>query len=289
MEVQLATGKSGKPAPARAKSIRKKRSTDDKSGRESPLFIRSTEKVFRVLELFGPGHPSLSVSQVAKLANLDLSAAQRCTHTLETLGLLKRIEGSKSFCLSPQTLFIGQRYLSSIPLMELATPYAVELNRRFEEMTSLSVLEHQDVVFISRLPGRQFLNAHITVGYRLPAFCTAPGLAILSKSPEATIEEALAGSSIRELTPNTETDTNKIRERIKRIREEGYVVTCEEYLLGDISVASPIIGESGYAVAAINVAVPTLRWDREEVESKMAPVVRQTAQSISHRFGFHDA
>src|SRR5262249_5632119 len=51
--------------------------------REDPLYVRSIEKAFRVLTAFGTGHASLSLSQIAAAAELDKSAAQRFTHTLE--------------------------------------------------------------------------------------------------------------------------------------------------------------------------------------------------------------
>ena len=259
-----------------------------KQGRESPLFIRSAEKVFRVLELFGAQTPALTVSQVAQLADLDASSAQRCTHTLETLGMLKRVPETKAYALSPNALSFGQRYLSSVPLMEHAVPYAVDLNRKFEEMTSLSVLEGNSVIFILRLPGRQFLNAHITIGFHLPAFCTAPGLAILSRSPESMVEVVLKSSDQRKFTDETQTDPKAIRKRIKHIQEAGSVVTSEEYLIGDVSVAAPILGENGQALAAINVAMPTARWSKEQVEQNVAPAVRKTAAIVSHRFGYRE-
>ena len=66
------------------------------------------------------------------------------------------------------------------------------------------------------------------------------------------------------------------------------MVTSEEYLIGDVSVAAPILGENGQALAAINVAMPTARWSKEQVEQNVAPAVRKTAAIISHRFGYRE-
>jgi len=247
--------------------------------------MSSTEKVFKVLSVFDAATPCLSVSQIAEKAQMDVSAAQRCTHTLETLGYLTRLNGSKQFCLSAQNLFFGQRYLSSQPLVEFATQYMVELNRTFEEMTSLTVLHNDQIIFVSRLPGRQFLNAHITIGYGLPVYCTAPGLAILSGLPAETAGKIIKEADLQKITPHTIVDEERIMRRIAKAAEDRFIVTCEETILGDISVAAPVFSQEGRAVAAINVAVPTVRWTTEKSVSEIAPQVRQAAQAVSIRLG----
>ena len=52
--------------------------------------VNSVEKAFRVLSAFGRRHQTLNLSQVASETGMDLSAAQRFTHTLTTLGYLRR-------------------------------------------------------------------------------------------------------------------------------------------------------------------------------------------------------
>ncbi len=56
------------------------------SGRGDALMVRSVEKAFRVLGAFNSDQSTLSLSQIVSLTDLDMSAAQRFTHTLMKLG-----------------------------------------------------------------------------------------------------------------------------------------------------------------------------------------------------------
>src|SRR5687768_15927652 len=49
---------------------------------DSPLFVNAVEKAMRVLMAFDGSQRHLSLSQIAALTHLDLSAAQRFTFTL---------------------------------------------------------------------------------------------------------------------------------------------------------------------------------------------------------------
>ena len=46
---------------------------------ENPLYVRSVEKPFSVLTAFDGSHPTQILSQIAVIAELDKSAAQRFT------------------------------------------------------------------------------------------------------------------------------------------------------------------------------------------------------------------
>jgi len=68
---------------------------------------------------------------------------------------------------------------------------------------------------------------------------------------------------------------------VQRVAEKGYAVIVNETVLGDISVAAPVIDHRGWAVAAINISVPTTRWTVARVEAELAPHVQVAATSIS--------
>src|SRR5690625_2272950 len=93
-----------------------------KPNTESALFVNSVERAMRVLKVFTDKTPELSLSQIASRANLNTSAAQRFTFTLQELGYLVRDPLSKAFRLSPKMLDFAYNYLSSDELVNRATP-----------------------------------------------------------------------------------------------------------------------------------------------------------------------
>jgi len=249
--------------------------------RKSTLFVNSVDKAMRVLMAFDGTRRHLTLSQLAAASGLDLSAAQRFTYTLKTLGYLIKDDDTKSYELSPQLLDFAYHYLASNELVRRATPYVQHLSRETEETTNITVLDGTDIVFVQRIVSRHVLNPNVIVGSRLPAYCTAPGLAILASLPDERVDEILARSNLIQHTPHTVAKPKAIRERLAEIRKKGYAHTEEEYYLGDISTAVAIIGSHGHAIGAINVAVARPRWGGAKQERVIADLLISAASALS--------
>lgn len=250
------------------------------AARLSSLFVGSTEKAFRVLEAFDGSKRHMTLADIARASELDRSATQRFVHTLEALGYLRRIPDTRSYGLSPRVLQLSYNYLRANDLIDKASPYLLDISRSLGETTNLQELDGHEIVFVARFPGRH-LALDIAVGSRLPAFFTASGTAILSRLTEARRREILEQTALTAITPYTETEPARLLARVRRVAAKGYAIVCNETVLGDISVAAPIIDHRGQAVAAINIAVPTTRWTVQSVEDKLAQHVQVAAASIS--------
>lgn len=251
------------------------------ASRRSPLFVNSVEKGMRVLGAFHASKRSLSLTEIAAASGLDMSAAQRFTHTLVELRYLQRDAATRTYALAPRLLDFANDYLASNELAARAAPYVHELAKATEEATSLALLDGAEVVFVLRVVSRNVLHMGYHVGSRIPAYCTAQGRAILSTLPAAEVDALLAGVQLARHTPHTVTEPRALRRRLAQARERGYAFAAEEYLLGDLSVAAPVTDATGRAIAAINVAVPASRWKGEADERRYAALVMTAAQALS--------
>jgi DNA-binding IclR family transcriptional regulator len=270
------SGEGGTKKVSKAKSAAK----DDESGRSS-LFVGSTEKAFQVLHAFDGPQRFMTLADVARAANLDRSATQRLVYTLETLGYLKRIEGTRNYGLSSKVLQFSHSYLKANDLIDKASPYLLDISRNLGETTNLHELDGHEVVFVARFPGRHLIHIDFVIGSRLPAYFTASGTAILSALPEEERLALLKRTPLVPLTPYTTIDPDRLLERVRVAAARGYSIQVNESVMGDISVAAPIIGEHGRAVAAVNISVPTTRWTKERAEVELVQHVHVAATSIS--------
>jgi DNA-binding IclR family transcriptional regulator len=275
------------PRKTAARAADVKSETAAKPPQEAParssLFVNSVEKAMKVLTAFDGSRRHLTLSQIATLTEMDLSGAQRFTHTLTTLGYLRKDEVSKAYELAPRVFDFTYHYLASSELVYRATPYIQQLSKETEETANITVLDGSDIVFVMRIVSRHVLNANIIVGTRLPAYCTAPGLAILAKLPDAEVDLILENSQLVAHTQNTVYKPRAIRKRLQSIREAGYAHSEEEYFLGDISTAAAIVDANGRAVGAINVAVAKPRWKGESEEKRMSELLITAAAAVSGR------
>ena len=246
-----------------------------------PLMVMSVEKAFRVLSVFDTQSASLSLSQIAAATEMDVSAAQRFTHTLTRLGYLRKDTGTKRFELTAKTLQFGYYYLRSNRLVERAMPYLMHLSKETEETVNLTLLDQTEIVFISRFVSRHMLNTDVIIGSRMPAYCTAPGMAILSRLPEDQAIAILERSDRKPFTPSTTWKMDDLVKKLRVSREQGYATAFDEFYRGDASIAAAVVAANDRPEGAVNLSVPLSRFAREEVTERFGTLIISAAHAIS--------
>lgn len=270
----MATLDKGKPAATQATAAAKEK-TDD------PLMVMSVEKAFRVLSAFGRQYPSLNLSQVASVTGMDVSSAQRFTHTLTRLGYLHKDSETKRFELTAKTLDLGYHFFRSSRLVDRAMPYLMHLSKETEETINLTTLQDTEIIFVSRFLSRHVLNTDVIIGTRMPAYCTAPGIAILSRLPEDEAMAIIDRSDLKPHTPSTTWTRKALLAKIRDAKAKGYATAFEEFYLGDASIAAPILDHRGRPEGAINVAVSCSRYSRDEVVARFSSLIIAAGHAIS--------
>ncbi len=246
----------------------------------SSLYVQSVEKAMKVLMAFDGSQRQLSLSEIAGLTGMDLSAAQRFTYTLATLGYLNKDHGKK-YELSPKLLDFTFHYLSSSELVNRAAPYLQQLSAETEEATNLTVMDNTDIVFVQRIVSRHVFNANVIVGTRLPAWCTAPGLALLATYPDDEVDDIFDRSHFVQHTPATITDRAQIWASVEQVRQQRFAHVEDQFFYGDVSTAAAILDGAGRGIGAVNVAVSRSRWVAERDMRRYADLLISTASSIS--------
>ncbi len=236
-----------------------------------------------ILAAFGSERPALNLGEIAAAVGMTKSSAQRCTHTLVRLGYLEREPRAGRWVLAPRVLTLAHAYLASHPLIEHATTHLIDLNQACGESVNLSEPDQTDMVFIARFPSHKRFFIHMPIGRRLPMYCTASGRAYLSALPPGEARRLLGASVLHSLTPHTITDSKQILRLIGAARELGYAWADQECYRGDLTIAAPVIGDDGRPVAAINISGPTSRWTLNQLRTKLAPLLLETARAASGR------
>lgn len=245
------------------------------------LMVRSVEKAFKVMEAFDGANPELSLSQVASLVGLDKSAAQRFTHTLVQLGYLSKDPVTKRFQLGVRVLERAGVYISNDKIISKAMPVLLHLSKETEETVNMTFLDGHEIIFVVRFMSRYVLGTNVVIGTRLPAYCTAPGRAMLSMLPPSQLEQVLQVSDLKPYTSETIYEYEPLKASIAAAKINGYAVAWSEYYAGDLSIAAPLIDANGAPRAAINIGVSSARYSREQVVEKFGELIKAAAQSIA--------
>jgi IclR family transcriptional regulator, pca regulon regulatory protein len=265
---------------AKAASPARARPTRGAADEDSPLFIASLAKSFQVLEALNTAGRAVGLTELAQLSGLDRSGVQRITHTLRVLGYLRQDPATKAFRLSGRMLEFGHTVLATDQVRERAQPHLEALNRRTGETLNLMELEGEEIVYVLRYPSLHAVSVDLHVGSRLPAYCTAAGRAILAHIDPAEALAHLKAARRTAMTRFTVTDLAGLKRSLEMVRAQGYALNDQEAFLGDLSVAAPLRNAQGRPLGAVNIAVPTPRWQLHDVSQKLVPQLMKAAGAI---------
>lgn len=254
--------------------------------RPGTLFVGSVEKGFAVLRAFRKGQRELglrdlSLSQISAISGLDKSAAQRFTNTLVELGYLDKDRRTKRYRPALGLVDFYYTYIISSRLAEIAMPRLIEASHMLGTTVNLCEPVDTDIIYTIRIPHQKSFFRAAVPGRRMPAFCTAPGIAILSHIPVDEAEAILEASDMKPMTEWTDTDPKKIRRRIAAARRNGYDMSLQQSLRHEISTSAPVLDSEGRAFAAVQIPVYMPGWSVEMVHEKIVPLVTETARAVS--------
>jgi len=245
------------------------------------LFVRSVEKAFKVLEAFGPGLLDLSLNEIISRTGLNKSAAQRFTHTLHCLGYLKKDASTRRYSLSQKVLKSANSFLSVDILVNRAMPHIIELRRQLDMRVGMGCQNGDSAMYLIPLQSNKaaFRTAH--PGFEVPIFCTSTGRTLLAYCQRDDARDIIKSCDRKKYTPFTITDVEKIMVEIELVCQNGYAITDQELIIADINIAAPIFDSRGNAVATVTASGSKSKWTRNDLKTKIAVLVMETARAIS--------
>jgi IclR family pca regulon transcriptional regulator len=241
-------------------------------------FVESLDRGLRLLQSFGDAAGPMTLSDVARAADLPRATARRILFTLAHGGFVST--DGKLFSLTPRVLTFAGSYLRSNQVVAVLQPVLDRIATAAQEISSLAVLDADEVVFIARGSPARVFSAGLDIGYRLPAFCTSVGRAMLGQFDNADLALRLAAMRREPMTPNTVTDPKLLLARIVTDRERGYSLVDREAEPGFRSISVPIRRYDGAIVAAINMGAHVDRVSTAEMTDRFLPLLREGADSV---------
>jgi IclR family pca regulon transcriptional regulator len=241
-------------------------------------FVESLDRGLRLLQSFGNATGPMTLSDIARAANLPRATARRILFTLAHGGFVST--DGKLFSLTPHVLTLAGFYLRSNQVVAVLQPVLDRIATSAQEISSLAVLDAEEVVFIARGSPARVFSAGLDIGYRLPAFCTSVGRAMLGQFDDTELVSKLAAMRRESMTPHTVTDPKLLLARIIADRERGYSLVDREAEPGFRSISVPIRRYDGAIVAAINMGAHVDRVSTAEMTDRFLPLLREGAASV---------
>lgn len=244
-----------------------------------PDFMLSLARGLRVIESFEGIRDGRTIVELSRTTGLSRAAIRRILITLEILGYVGRTR--QVYRLRTQVLRLGFSFLSSSSVVEAAQPVLERITEQIHESSSMSMLDGDQIVYVARCSASRVMAAGLSVGSRLPAYCTSMGRVLLAALGPSELDAYFENLKPKAFTKKTITSIPRLKKTILRVRREGFAVVDEELEAGLRSIAVPVATRSNRFVAAINVGTHTSRIGYEELIKRCLPVLQAGARELS--------
>lgn len=232
-------------------------------------FINSLARGLAILNTFSSSRPMLSATELANANEMTLATCARYISTLRDLGYLVQNPITKKYTLTPRILSLGFPFLKNMDLRDRLLPYMIEITKELDVTTQCAVLDGTDIVFLDRVRSSQVVNLDLTVGSRLPCYCTALGKAMLAFMEDEEVRNIVDSLEFVEHTPYTVTTRDAFEKRLRLTRRRGYAINDQELTLGLKTLAAPIFNDSKVE-GAFGMSYPIHRVKNNNLEKVFA-------------------
>ncbi|MBN8882468.1 IclR family transcriptional regulator [Salana multivorans] len=252
--------------------------TDGPGRRSGPDGLRAVDRTIRILLALAASPTGTSLTDLARGTDISAPTAHRLLGALRRHRLTREtVDGRHA--LGPATLVLARGFLGGLDFRVEALPVLSELRDATGEACHLGTLAAPHIVYVDKLGSTHPVQVMTRIGGTAPALTTALGRALLANSPAEVVRQVVTASEAQ-LGPLPAWDP----EELDRTRERGYSIDDGESAPGIVALGAPIFDSEGAAIAAIDVAVPAVRFDRERRE-ELGGLVRASADRVSSALG----
>jgi len=162
-----------------------------------------------------------------------------------------------------------------------ARPVTEELMAKMQTSVFLGIRNWGQVTIIDIVESRQELNITAPVGSTIPLFAGAVGKVFMASMSKDQAAKMVHAKGLPRFTENSIVDPESYYRELKRVREKGYAIDDEEYIMGVRAVASPLMG-LGQLRSAIWAVGFRASLDEKKMKT-LAEETRNAAKAISRR------
>jgi IclR family pca regulon transcriptional regulator len=245
-------------------------------------FVESLARGLNVILAFADAGRAPTIADLSRVTGLSRAAVRRILLTLERLGYVA--SDKRAFRLLPKTLTLCHAYITSNPLTARAQEVLDNIAAQVRESCSIGILDEGYVTFVARSFGHRLMSVNLTIGSRLPAFCTSVGRVILAHLPPDGLDQYFKTATLERYTPSTEVNEQSLRKILLEVRQQGFAAMNTQFEEGLTTIAVPIFDGSGKVRAGVGIAA--IAYTRDALCEKALPLLLEASRELSLRLSY---
>jgi len=215
------------------------------------------------------------------LDNSDFPKATlyRFLQTLSSQKMLTYDPAEQTYRLGIRLLHLAHSAWKQSTLAPVARPHLRDLAMQVGETIHLAQMDNGQVLFVDKYKSVDQFETLAQTGMVAPGYCTGVGKAMLAFLPDEHRAHALLQQAYMQCTPASHTNAASLAAELTQIRSDGIAFDREEHQRGIISIAAPILSDSGKVIGAVSIATSTSRHSLDSLKS-FRPALLKAAERI---------
>lgn len=241
-------------------------------------------KALEVLDLVASFDRSVKFAELQGHSDQPKATLYRLVQTLTNQNMLAYTPETGTYSLGARLVRLAHSAWKNASLAPIARGHIEQLCQSVGETVHLAQIDNASVVFVDKVQANPNIQTLAQAGMTAPAFCTGVGKVMLAYLSPKRLEIVLQQQSYFPFTPNTLTSMESVMQELGKIRELGVAFDREEHQQGIISIAAPVLMDSGRVVGAVSVATSTSKMtcdDLKEFKSVLLETVDKIGKDAS--------
>ena len=238
---------------------------------------RTTARVIDILELVADSAEGMTFSEISARLSMPKGSLHPILQTLCDRGYLRLSAGSRRYRAGAALFAAGSRYVENADILTRIQRELHKLSRTTYGTSYLGILTGGEALYLLKETAPAPFEVRSRPGYRIPAYCSALGKALLSQHTDDELR-ALYAEPLEPLTPKSVPTLQQLSRQLAEVRRTGFAEEREEAALHVRCVGVPVYLD-GCITAAISCSFPILEGYSEN-EAVLRTALLRTKEAV---------
>ncbi len=254
---------------------------EDDTDRSAPP--RAPLRVMQVIAVLARHRDGLSLAELAAALQLPKTSLFSLLRALEGGGYVMSENGHHR--LGQETYSLAAMIQKTDAFPGNVRPWLAELHKACQETVMVGVpsKDWRELIYVDVIEASSWLRYSANVGAHRPLYSTSLGLTMLAFSSTDRQRRYMQATPLTAVTHHTITSRTALQQALRRIRAEG-CASSSGSIEGATGVSAPVFDGAGQLHAAVGMAGPTARYERDA--EKFRALVVQCGEQMSRALGF---
>ena len=247
--------------------------------------VKSADRVLDLFELLAQWGREMSHTEISQALSIPKGSLSKLLKNLVTRHYLEYVPASKGYKLGEAVRRLAETTQTQLDLLMLAKPLLKEITEATLESCALSYLRGDQVEVVATEISPQRLLSHLRLGDLAPLYAVSAGKIILAFLPQEQRDVYLANVTFKAYTDATISSTEQLMVQISEAEGTGISFSIEEFTPGIIGIAVAVRSGTGFPIAALNVAMPEVRYTTASRDKAIAALLDAATKLSRHYTG----